>query len=57
MPNYRIVVLPSAEVDMQEIFDYIAQDNKQKALEIIDITNDYHHSANCFLIKQLGKTI
>lgn len=37
MPNYRIVVLPSAEVDMQEIFDYIAQDNKQKALEIIDI--------------------
>lgn len=40
MPNYKITVLPSAETDMQNIFDYIAQDNKLKAFEIIDIFED-----------------
>lgn len=36
MPNLRIIITPSAEKDMQDIFDYIADDNVNKALQILD---------------------
>ena len=36
MPDLEIFITPSAEKDMQDIFDFIAADNKIKALEIID---------------------
>ena len=36
MPDLEIIITPSAEKDMQDIFDFIAADNKIKALEIID---------------------
>ena len=35
MRKLEIIVTPSAESDMKEIFDYIALDNTKKALEII----------------------
>lgn len=37
MCNLNIVVTTIAETDMQEIFDYIAQDNISKAIELINI--------------------
>ena len=37
MHKLEIIVTPSAEEDMQNIFDFIAQDNINKALEMIDI--------------------
>ena len=36
MPNLKIIVTSSAEKDMQDIFDFIAADNVNKAMEIID---------------------
>ena len=36
MPDYSIIVTPSAEEDMLNIFDFISADNRQKALETID---------------------
>ncbi len=37
MPEHKIIVTPSAEEDMQNIFDFIAKDNISKAIEMIDI--------------------
>ncbi len=37
MHKLEIIVTPSAEDDMQKIFDFIAQDNISKAIEMIDI--------------------
>lgn len=37
MHKLEIIVTPSAEEDMQNIFDFIAQDNISKAIEMIDI--------------------
>ena len=37
MHKLEIIVTPSAEEDMQNIFDFIAQDNASKAIEMIDI--------------------
>lgn len=37
MHKLKIIVTPSAEEDMQNIFDFIAQDNVSKAIEMIDI--------------------
>ncbi len=37
MHKLEIIVTPSAEEDMQSIFDFIAQDNISKAIEMIDI--------------------
>ena len=37
MPEHKIIVTPSAEEDMQNIFDFIAKDNLSKAIEMIDI--------------------
>ena len=36
MHRFEIIVTPSAESDIKEIFDYIALDNVKKAFEIID---------------------
>ena len=36
MHKLEIIVTPSAESDIKEIFDYIALDNPQKAIEMID---------------------
>lgn len=36
MSDFRIIVTPSAEKDITDIFDYIAKDNKSKAIEMID---------------------
>lgn len=37
MHKLTIIVTPSAEEDMQNIFDFIARDNISKAIEMIDI--------------------
>ena len=37
MHKLEIIVTPSAEEDMQNIFDFIAQDNISKAIKMIDI--------------------
>ena len=37
MHKLEIIVTPSAEEDMQNIFDFIARDNISKAIEMIDI--------------------
>ncbi len=37
MHKLEIIVTPSAEKDMQNIFDFIAQDNISKAIEMINI--------------------
>ncbi len=37
MPNLNIIITTAAEVDMQNIFDFIAQDNVAKAIEMIDL--------------------
>lgn len=37
MHKLAIIVTPSAEDDMQKIFDFIAQDDISKAIEMIDI--------------------
>ena len=36
MCKLEIIVTPSAESDIKEIFDYIAADNVKKAFELID---------------------
>lgn len=37
MHRLEIIVTPSAEKDLQDIFDFIAKDNILKAVEMIDI--------------------
>lgn len=37
MHRLEIIVTPSAEKDMQDIFDFIAKDNMSKAIEMIGI--------------------
>ena len=39
-----IFVTNTAEKDMREIFDYIAKDNINKAIEMIDIFEDKFNS-------------
>ncbi len=36
MSKLDVIITPTAEKDMQNIFDYIAQDNISKAIEIIN---------------------
>lgn len=36
MHRFEIIVTPSAESDIKEIFDYIALDNLKKAFEMLD---------------------
>ncbi len=36
MSKLDVIITPTAEKDMQSIFDYIAQDNISKAIEIIN---------------------
>ncbi len=37
MTDLNIIITPSAEADMQDIFDYIALNNTEKAIKMIDI--------------------
>lgn len=37
MSDFKIIVTPTAETDLKNIFDYIANDNVSKAIEMIDM--------------------
>lgn len=48
MHKLEIIVTPSAEVDLQNIFDYIAADNMNKAIEMIGIFEEKFNTIATF---------
>ena len=48
MPDFNIVIMPSAQNDMQEIFDFIAKDNLSKANEMLNLFERKIQSLACF---------
>ena len=48
MHKLEIIVTPSAEIDLQNIFDYIAADNLSKAIEMIDIFEEKFNTIATF---------
>jgi len=48
MHKLEVIVTPSAEVDLQNIFDYIAADNLNKAIEMIDIFEEKFNTIATF---------
>lgn len=48
MHKLEIIVTPSAEKDLQNIFDYIALDNVNKAIEMVDIFEEKFNTIATF---------
>lgn len=48
MHKLNIIVTSTAETDMQNIFEFIAQDNIEKALEMIDIFEEKFNTLAMF---------
>ncbi len=48
MHKLEVIITPSAEQDLQDIFDFIAMDNVSKAVEMIDIFEEKFNTIAMF---------